>query len=156
MQEHSESHVSRYGASGSPAGPVWIRVFAAWLIAAASTLGALFLGEIMGVPTCALCWYQRIFMFPLAFVLAAGLFPLDAKLYRYALPLSATGWLIAVYHLLLVHGVIPETMAPCRQGIPCSRVEIEWLGFVTIPLLSVFAFSIINILLLSAHSKTRK
>lgn len=62
-----------------------------------------------------------------------------------ALPLSAAGWIIAVYHFLLVQGVIPEAMVPCRQEIPCSRVEIEWLGFVTIPLLSVVAFSIITL-----------
>jgi len=156
MQKYSEHTATSNGVLGSPAGSAWTLVFAAWLMAAGSTLGALFLGEVMGVATCTLCWYQRIFMFPLAFVLAAGLFPLDAKVYRYAFPLAAGGWLIAVYHLLLLHGVIPETMAPCRQGIPCSRIEIEWLGFVTIPLLSVVAFSLINILLLVAYSKTRK
>lgn len=44
-----------------------------------STLGALFLSEVMGVAPCVLCWYQRIFMFPLVFVLATGLFPLDCS-----------------------------------------------------------------------------
>jgi hypothetical protein len=31
--------------------PAWTLVFAAWLIAAVSTLGALFFGEIVKVPT---------------------------------------------------------------------------------------------------------
>lgn len=135
---------------------IWPLVFAAWVVAATSTLGALFLGEVMDYAPCVLCWYQRIFMFPLPFVLAVGLFPLDIKVWRYALPLSIAGWLVAVYHLLLIEGVIPETMAPCRQGVPCSQVDVEWLGFVTIPLLSVIAFSTINALLMATYWKTRK
>ena len=135
---------------------VWTLVFAAWLVAAISTLGALFLGEVMGYAPCVLCWYQRIFMFPLVFVLAVGLFPLDAKVWRYALPLSVAGWFVAAYHQLLIEGVIPETMTPCTQGVPCSQVDVEWLGFVNIPLLSVAAFSVINIALILTYFRTRK
>jgi len=135
---------------------VWTLVFGAWLIAAIATLGALFMSDIMGFAPCVLCWYQRIFMFPLVFVLVAGLFPFDPKVLRYALPLAAVGLLVAGFHLLLSAGYIPETLAPCRQGIPCATVQVQWLGFVTIPLLSFFAFLVINALLLTAHLKTSK
>jgi len=134
----------------------WTLVFACWLVAATSTLGALFLGEVMGVTPCVLCWYQRIFIFPLVFILAAGLIPFDPKIVRYALPLAAVGWLVAVFHLLLAAGVIPESITPCTQGIPCSQEQIEWFGFVTIPLLSVVAFSIINALLVATYFKASK
>lgn len=125
----------------------WSLAFVAWLVAAVSTLGALFLGEVMGYAPCVLCWYQRIFMFPLVFVIAAGLFPLDLRLVRYALPLAVGGWLVAVYHFLLITGVVPETASPCTRGVPCSSVEVTWFGFLTIPLLSVLAFSAILALL---------
>jgi disulfide bond formation protein DsbB len=132
----------------------WTLLFGAWLIAALSTLGALFMGEVMGLTPCVLCWYQRIAMFPLVLVLAAGLFPLDAKVVRYALPLAGVGLLIAAYHLLLTAGVIPEAMAPCTQGVPCGKNQAQWFGFVTIPLLSFCAFLAIAILLtLSALRK---
>jgi len=36
-------------------------IFGAWLVASTSTLGALFFGEVMNLPTCVLCWYQRLF-----------------------------------------------------------------------------------------------
>jgi disulfide bond formation protein DsbB len=134
----------------------WNMVFACWLIATLSTLGALFLGEVMKLTPCVLCWYQRIFMFPLVFVLAAGLFPFEPKVVRYALPLAAAGLLISVYHLLLTAGFIPETMTPCTQGVPCSKVQIEWFGFVTIPLLSAISFLIINVLLIATHFKASK
>lgn len=134
----------------------WTLVFGCWLLAAVSTLGALFLGEVMGLPICILCWYQRICMFPLVLILPAGLFPLDRKIVRYALPIALAGWLFAVFHLLLAAGVIPESVQPCSQGIPCARVQIEWFGFVTIPLLSAFSFTIICALLILTHYKAVK
>jgi disulfide bond formation protein DsbB len=142
--------------TGAPTDPtLWGFVFAAWLVAAVSSLGALFLGEVMGFAPCVLCWYQRIFMFPLVFVLAVGLFPLDARVVRYAFPLAAVGWLVAAYHVLLVAGIIPESATPCMQGVPCGQVQVEWFGFVTIPLLSTLSFTVINLILLAITLRNR-
>lgn len=134
----------------------WTTVFLAWLVAAAASLGALFLGEVMGMQPCVLCWYQRIFMFPLVFVLAVGLLPYDAKVVRYALPLSVVGLLIAAFHALLLAGFIPANLTPCTQGVPCSKVQIPWFGFLTIPLMSVLAFLAISLLLVCSHFKSSK
>ena len=134
----------------------WILVFLAWLIAAIASLGALFFGEVMKVPTCALCWYQRIFMFPLVFIIPIGLFPFDQKIVRYTVPLSLSGWLIALWHVLLAAGYIPEAVAPCTLGVPCAEMYVNWFGFVTIPLLALIAFSAIIALLLAAHFGTAK
>jgi len=134
----------------------WTLVFLAWLIAGASTLGALFLSQVMDIVPCVLCWYQRIFMFPLVFVLAAGLFPFDARIVRYAPPLAVAGWTIALFHVLLVAGIVPETIRPCAQGIPCKDQPIEWFGFLTIPSLSLIAFSLIGLLLLLTYFKVSK
>lgn len=128
----------------------WTLIFGAWLVAGIATLGALFFSEVMQLPPCVLCWYQRIFMFPLALILPIGLFPLDRKVIRYTLPLAALGWMFAVFHLLLIAGIIPESIKPCTQGVPCSEKGIEWLGFVTIPLLSAAASTMIIILLVLA------
>lgn len=134
----------------------WTLIFGAWMIASVSTLGALFFGEVMQLPPCVLCWYQRIFMFPLVVILPLGLFPFDRNVVRYALPLAAIGFLFAVFHLLLIAGVIPESIKPCTQGVPCSETVIEWFGFVTIPLLSVLAFLTILALLITAHFRSSK
>lgn len=132
----------------------WMLVFGAWVVASMSTLGALFFSEVMQLPPCVLCWYQRIFMFPLVLLLPVGLFPFDARVVRFALPIAVAGWLVALVHLLLVAGVIPERIAPCTQGVPCSDVQVEWLGFLNIPLLSFIAFSTINALLVAARSRS--
>jgi disulfide bond formation protein DsbB len=134
----------------------WLLVFIAWMVASVSTLGALFLGEVMGYTPCVLCWYQRIGMFPLVVILAAGLFPFDRKVVRYALPLALAGWLLAVFHWAVASGLVPERATPCSQGVPCSVEQISWFGFLTLPLLSVLAFSAIIALLLMTHFKASK
>jgi disulfide bond formation protein DsbB len=134
----------------------WVWVFGCWLVAAVSTLGALFFSEVMGIPPCVLCWYQRIAMFPLVLLLPLGLFPFDPRVVRYAWPLAAAGWLVALYHLLVAAGVIPESLQPCTQGVPCAEDPIRWLGFVTIPLLSFVAFTIMNLLLLAARPRSAR
>ena len=123
-------------------------LFLAWAVSLVSVLGSLFFSEVVGYPPCSLCWYQRICMYPLVLIFAFGLFPLDPKVFKFSMPLVLTGWFFAVYHNLLHWGVIPSSAAPCRQGVPCSTVYIDWLGFITIPLMSLVAFSLILIFLL--------
>lgn len=134
----------------------WALVFACWLLACVSTLGSLFLSEVMGYPPCILCWYQRILMYPLVILLPIGLFPFDRNIVRYAAPLSMLGVLIAAFHLLLVAGYIPESIKPCVQGIPCSEVQVQWFGFVTIPLLSALSFLLITAMLILTHMRSPK
>lgn len=133
---------------------LWTLLFVAWLLATLAALGALFLSEVMDMVPCVLCWWQRVAMFPLVIILALALFPPDARVIRYALPLAVIGLLVAGSHLLLMLGVIPEALAPCRQGIPCKTVQIEWFGFITIPMLSFVTFLAITGLLLAAHLKS--
>ena len=136
--------------------PGWTFVFMAWLVASVSTLGALFLGEVMGYTPCMLCWYQRICMFPLVLILAAGLFPFDRRVVRYALPLALAGWLLAMFHWAVASGLVPERVTPCSQGVPCSVEQVTWFGFLTLPMLSVLAFSVIIALLLLTQFKVPK
>jgi disulfide bond formation protein DsbB len=149
---------SRRAAGAAPPAPssdaAWMLVFGCWLVACASTLGALFFSEVMQLPPCALCWYQRMFIFPLVLLLPVGLFPFDPRVVRYALPLVVVGGAISLFQLLLVWGVIPESIQPCRQGVSCKDVQIEWLGFVSIPLLSCVAFVVMGVLLVAAHIRS--
>lgn len=126
----------------------WILVFVCWLVASVSTLGSLFFSEVMNYPPCVLCWYQRIFMYPLVLIFLTGLLSSDKGVVRYSLPLALFGWIISIYHNLLYYKILPESAAPCLQGISCTTEYIKWLGFVTIPLLSFACFSLLITLLL--------
>ncbi|WP_413830743.1 disulfide bond formation protein B [Desulfobacula sp.] len=125
----------------------WTLLFLTWLIVSASTLGSLFFSHVMEFAPCVLCWYQRICLFPLVIILAAGLFPFDKSVVRYALPLSIAGWLTAFYHNLVYSGFIPQELQPCSQGASCTEKYIDLFGFLTIPMLSLLSFSIIITLL---------
>jgi disulfide bond formation protein DsbB len=126
----------------------WKLLFACWLIASASALGSLFFSEVMGFAPCVLCWYQRIAVFPLVLILPMGLFPFDANAAKFALPLTVAGLLTAAYHNLLYAGLIPKSIQPCAQGVPCTEKYIEIFGFVSIPLLSLLALAAMTALLI--------
>lgn len=136
--------------------PNFVYVFLAFIISLIATLGSLFFSEIMSFIPCSLCWYQRIFMYSLVFIFFTNLISPDDKIFKYSILLVLIGWGISVYHNLLMFGIIPETLSPCVQGVPCSTVYINWLGFITIPLLSFFAYTIILILVIKIKNKKGK
>lgn len=123
-------------------------VFSAFLVSLIATFGSLFFSEIMNFIPCSLCWYQRIFIYPLVFIFLINLLFPDDKMFKYAFPLVIIGWSISVYHNLLMLKIIPEELSPCVQGVPCSVDYLNWFGFITIPLLSFLAYTIILILLI--------
>ena len=134
----------------------WNLLFVSWLIAAVATLGSLFLDKALGMEPCSLCWYQRVFMYPLAVILLVGLLPLDRQVTRYALPLAVLGWITALYHLLIHGGIIPESLQPCGSGPSCSQDQLDLFGFISIPLLSLLSFSAVIGLLITFKQRTKQ
>lgn len=120
----------------------------ALLLAIISTAGSLYFSEFMKLPPCILCWYQRIFMYPLIAIISVGLWKKDKNLPYFVLPLSLIGSAVALYHNLLYYQIIPESITPCTIGISCTTKQIEWFGFITIPFLSLVAFISITLLTL--------
>jgi disulfide bond formation protein DsbB len=119
-------------------------LFLAWLIAVAATFAALFIGEIMGQAPCNLCWFQRIFMFPLAVILGIAAFRIDPAIKLYALPLAGFGMAVAGFHTLLYFGLIEEAISPCaRNGPSCSGEAMTIMGGLPLPLISLLCFTAI-------------
>ena len=131
----------------------YVFAYTAWMIALVASLGSLFFGEVMKLPPCSLCWYQRICLFPLTVLIAAGIVLRDKNLALYTLPLVVVGLGLALYHNLIYYGVVPETLSPCTQGVPCSSRQIEWLGFITIPLMALLAFLSLLVCLLAHRGR---
>ena len=123
-------------------------LYLAFAQALVATLGSLTFSEIMHFPPCVLCWYQRIAMYPLVVIFAVGVLFKDKLVKYYAWPLIAIGWSIAAYHNLLYYNIIPEAAAPCAAGVSCTTRFFAWFGFITIPLLSFTAFTILGGLML--------
>lgn len=132
-----------------------IFVFASFLVASIATLGSLFFSEIMEFVPCTMCWYQRIFMYPLVIIFLVNLLYPDNKLFKYSMPLVLTGLGFALYHNLLMWGIIPESAVPCKQGIPCSTEYFNYFGFINIPFLSLSAYGLITFLLVLGQNKIK-
>ena len=120
-------------------------LYLAWTTSLLAVIGSLYFSNVRNFPQCVLCWYQRICMYPQILILGAGIILKDKKIAFYSMPLALVGWLISVYHNLLYYKIIPENLAPCVTGVSCTTKFIEYFGFVTIPLLSFLAFTIIII-----------
>ncbi|MDO8269155.1 MAG: disulfide oxidoreductase [Candidatus Levybacteria bacterium] len=127
----------------------------AWFCALGGMLMSLYFSDIMKLVPCVLCWYQRVMLYPLVVIIPIGILKNDKNIPFYVLPFSVIGMIIALYHNLLYYGVIPEAIAPCTFGVSCTTKLIELFGFVTIPMMSLIAFSVITISM-SAYIRMRK
>ena len=87
-------------------------------------------------------------MYPLVLIIGSGILTQDARMRFYALPLCTSGLIISIYHNLLYYGILPESIIPCSAGVSCTSRQIEWLGFITIPLLALLAFGCLAVCLL--------
>jgi disulfide bond formation protein DsbB len=121
-------------------------LYFAWLVATTATVGSLYFSEIRAFVPCSLCWYQRIFMYPLVVLLGIASFKQDKHIIAYGLPLALLGWLIAAWHVLEEN--LPALELPmCNVGVPCTVKYVNYFGFITIPVMSLTAFTLIILLL---------
>jgi disulfide bond formation protein DsbB len=116
-----------------------------WLVSLVATLGSLYFSEIMEFVPCTLCWYQRILMYPLSVLFAFGFFTRDRNLFKYTYPLILIGNVLSFYHYGMQKLGFGASMPVCSQGVSCAGFYINWFGFITIPLLSFVAFSLLHI-----------
>ncbi len=126
--------------------PKDMALIGAWIVALASSLAVLYIGEVLGQAPCNLCWFQRAFMFPLAVILGLGLWWQDDRVGRYGVALALGGAAIALWHLGLYTGFLPERIQPCTAtGPSCTGDNQVFLG-VPIPLFALIAFALIAFL----------
>lgn len=131
-------------------------LYFAWVVSLVATFGSLYFSEIRGFIPCEKCWYQRIFMYPLIFILGIGTFQNDVTVKKFILPLSVIGGCISLIHYL--EQKIPGFggFKPCVSGVPCNIQYINWFGFVTIPFLALTAFTLISISMMQISVKKKK
>lgn len=134
-----------------PAANKFVKIIARhslWLsfgVAASALLLSLFYSDVAGYAPCALCWYQRILIYPQAVILGMAAWRNDLNVRIYCLTLSIIGAVIATYHYLLQFGVASPALAPCalHGGVSCADRLFTVFGFVTIPFMSLTAFLLI-------------
>ncbi|MFC5648919.1 disulfide oxidoreductase [Paenibacillus solisilvae] len=124
-------------------------LYLAWVVSIVAVSGSLYLSDVMGFVPCKLCWFQRIFMYPIVILLGIASYKNDRKQIGYVLPLSIIGGLISIYHYAEQKIPAFAKILPCTQGIPCNKDYLDWFGgVVTIPFMAGIAFILITLLLL--------
>ncbi|WP_456410158.1 disulfide oxidoreductase [Oceanithermus sp.] len=119
----------------------------AWLVAIVATSGSLYYSNVRHLIPCELCWYQRIFMYPLVLILGIATFFGDARIRRYALPMALVGGSISALHYAeqKIPGFKPTACA--ATPIPCNIEYVNYFGFVTIAFMALVAFTLIALAL---------
>ncbi|MDY6779257.1 MAG: disulfide bond formation protein B [Halobacteria archaeon] len=111
-----------------------------FVVALTATSGSLWFSESMGLVPCELCWFQRIFMYPLVPLLGIAYLKRQNVL-EYVLALSVPGFAVASYHNYLQ---MTPAKGSCTSAVPCSVVQYSFHG-VTIPQMSLTAFGLITV-----------
>lgn len=118
-------------------------LFLAFAAAFIAMAGSLYFSEIKDYEPCVLCWYQRIAMYPFTVILVLAIWKKDYHIAFYTMILSAIGACISTYHVLIQKVPFFTDRAVTCGRIPCTGDYINWLGFITIPMLALIAFIII-------------
>lgn len=108
------------------------------VVALGATIGSLTLSEGYGLVPCELCWYQRIFMYPLPILIGLGFWKRSVEIRPYVISLAAIGAAVSVYHLVVQW--VPN-VGSCSLEAPCSSRLFDFLGFVSIPAMALVAFA---------------
>src|SRR5438552_1687418 len=73
-------------------------LWAGFVVAAIATGGSLFFSEIRGFIPCELCWFQRICMYPLSYLLLVLAWRGDNRIARYLIAFPVFGAGVSIYH----------------------------------------------------------
>lgn len=121
----------------------------AGLVALIATSGSLYFSEVAHFVPCVLCWYQRIAMYPLVILLLLSAARRDLGIRPYAMTLGLVGAAISLYHVVIQR--LPSlNVGSCSPDSPCTQINVEVFGFVTIPFMALSAFLLIATLLFVA------
>lgn len=127
----------------------------AFVVAAVATVGSLYLSEIVDLVPCRLCWFQRVFMYPLAVILLMAAWLEDVEIRRYVYLLAGIGAPISAYHYAVQRYPGLEG-GVCDVAAPCSAAYIWQWGFVSIPYMALSAYALTVVLTWTLGRNVRK
>ncbi|MBY6293979.1 disulfide bond formation protein B [Nanohaloarchaea archaeon H01] len=118
-----------------------------FVVATVATLGSLYFSNVLGYTPCRLCWFQRIFMYPIAVISGTALFLDRSDIKDYVLPLAMIGAPIALYHAI-IQRIEQFSSAGCSvTAVSCSTEYTFHYGYITIPVMALTAFLVIIVVL---------
>ena len=126
------------------------------IVAIAALVGSLGFSLGYGYTPCDLCWYQRIFHYPQAFLFALALYYKDARVWTYCIWLSVIGGIIAGYQVLIQFNPTLAASSFCSivpAAESCSDILIQAYGYISIPVMSLTLFATLIVLFILQKKK---
>ena len=131
----------------------WALPLAAVLPVAGLVL-SLFYSEVVGLPVCALCWFGRTMMYPLAFIMPIAAWRGDRDIWRYVLPLATVGAIVSGYqHLLQMGTVTGSACHVIKNSGDCAARYVFEFDYITMPLFGFTVFVAVALLVWIARSE---
>ncbi|MFB6180594.1 MAG: disulfide bond formation protein B [Candidatus Nanohalobium sp.] len=113
----------------------WIGFFYG-LVASA---GSLYLSNVLGWSPCSLCWFQRIFMYPLPLIFGVSLVMKDRNVMDYTVPLSILGGVISIRHYLVQR---TAASAGCTAAkVSCETSYTFYFDYISVPFMALTGFA---------------
>ena len=123
-----------------------------FIISLFAALFSLVYSEIINFLPCYLCWYQRIFLFPVVFIFASAIWNKDRKVVKYVLPLLSVGFVISVYQNFFYYFGGGSSLPCDASGVSCyQQLVSEFGGYISIPMLALTTFLALITIVLVAH-----
>ena len=128
-----------------------------FILSLSAALISLVYSEIVGFVPCFLCWYQRIFLFPLPFIFGVAIWSKDRKIVKYVLPLLSVGFIISVYQNFFYYFGNGSTKPCDASGVSCYQELVsEFGGYISIPMLALTTYFALIAIVLVAHFYKRE
>lgn len=108
------------------------------IVSLSATIGSLIYSIGIGYPPCELCWYQRIFIYPMAILCLTSAISKKALHSVYIWVLTIMGLIISLYHNLIYY--TEYSPLPCDASASCTAKYVHEYGFMSIPLMALMLF----------------
>lgn len=112
-----------------------------FLVSLGCLLGSLYMSDVLNLPPCDLCWWQRIFIYPTVVISAVALIKKNTTLlFTNVAALSTIGLGFALLNIYIQSVPNATTLYVCDPKNPCSEIDVIALGFLTLPMMSAVAY----------------
>lgn len=102
-----------------------------------AVIGSFLYSLVLGYEPCELCWWQRVFLYPLLPIFAVALYKKRTDVYDYVLPLVSVAGILALYHTYIQLGGTSSILPCTAAGGACTKVYVLAFGYITIPTMSL-------------------
>lgn len=112
------------------------RLWLTFIFSFGAIVGSLYFSGVLHYPPCTLCWWARIFIYPVAIISLVGITKKDFSVHLYNLFLSGLAVIVTGYHTYITFG--GNEVVSCGTAGSCLARYVMEFGFVTIPTMALF------------------